>query len=329
MKIPREAATALVILAAVCPTAPAQKADPLLQALCEARAAQAAREVAAGCYEFEEVRRTTSTDGKPSEQKRVYVVARKPGFVRIASPKSDKRETVYCENPSYTFAAFKRATDPFRLGHFSKGTGFGSFNGANPFNSYAVDYLNVVWPLTGFLGEALGRESSGSGDLKIVRVARSGSDTLVDYVSKVPMSTGQVLTNTGQARFNADLRLVAAKAQGGSQFEMTRTYNNRHPDGGPFTDFEESTIGQGPARIVRTFKYKMLDDPVPGDHEFYMSYYGLPEPVGGVAPTGPVPFWVWILAAVGCALLAYCCYRLARRGGHARQVVAVPPASSA
>jgi hypothetical protein len=324
MKTSYEAAVALVVMAALCPTSPA--GDPLLEALRNARAAQAKREATAGCYEFEQIRRTTDGAGQPSERKVVYIVARKPGFVRIASPKSDRGAIVYCENPTYTFVAARKGSEPFRLGHYRQGTGYGSRNGENPFNPYVMDYINVVWPVTGFLGEALGRESSDSGEVAIDRVNQSGAETIVEYTEKIPVDRGRMLTNTGKARFDSDLRLVAAKSHGASEFEMTRTYHNRHPDAGPFVDFEESTIRQGPVRIVRTMKYRMLDDPVPGDHEFYLSNYGLPEPIGNAAPASPAPFWMGVLtAAGGAALLVFFFVRYER----VRRARKVPPNANA
>jgi hypothetical protein len=324
MKILHEGIGAPVVIAALCSTSLAE--NPLLDALKDARAAQAKREAKAGCYEFEEIRRTADGAGEPGQRKFVYIVARKPGFVRISSPDSDKGAIVYCENPTYTFVAARKGSEPFRLGHYRQGTGYGSRNGENPFNAYVTDYLNLVWPVTGFLGEALGRESSGSGEVTIDRIKKPGADTIVEYTEKIPLDRGGFLTNTGKARFDSDLRLVAARGHGASEFEMTRTYQNRHPDGGPYVDFEESTIRQGPVRITRTMKYRMLNDSVPDDDEFYLSHYGLPEPAGTGAPALPLYFWMVVSTAVGgAALFAYLIVRYdrVRCGGK------VPPSANA
>lgn len=68
-----------------------------------------------------------------------------------------------------------------------------------------------------------------------------------------------------------------------------------------------------PEAIVTTCEYK-LDATPQHDADFYMSAFGLPEPVGIVAPNRPTRWNLWIaLGAVVAALIALWLYRRSRR----------------
>jgi hypothetical protein len=254
--------------------------------------------------------------GQPTVQKITeYVVARQPGLVRIRS-ESAAGTMVFCRNREYMFAAIKPGSAQYILGAYKSGTDYGAESSTNPFYRYVRDYEFVTRPLTQAVAGSF-QDAVRAKLIVVGPVKRDGDGYQVGYTRTQPVGGGRPgLPVTGTLTFDPAGRLLrrVEDVGGGRAWKLknVRTHNAKLADGSPFTDSQtDEQISDG---VVTTTKYTLTPrpDPFPAEHEFYLSHYGLPEPIGGVAPVGPIPLWWWFAGAVGLAVLAVLCHRLAQ-----------------
>ena len=217
----------------------------------------------------------------------------------------------------------------FTLGHYEAGTRDTARETTSLFDKHVKNYGSSTFPLSGLQGSPLS-EHRPDGVVRLGSTSRRGTSTVLNFT--IQGTPGQPdASRPGTAEYDSDGLLTRLEVKGIDNFVGTRTYNLKHPDGGPFIDRSEFKYRWGPPPfgMISVATYKLNSSPVPGDHEFYMAHYGLPEPVGGIAPVGPLSLWWYLGIAAGCVALAYLCYRLARRRGRRGEVVVSPPNAAA
>jgi hypothetical protein len=94
------------------------------------------------------------------------------------------------------------------------------------------------------------------------------------------------------------------------------------------TDTKFRANNESSLRVAKTVREFENLPPTDDSRIFYMSYYGLPEPEGVTAPSGPLPLWVWLLIASAVfALTAFTLFViLGRRSRRAASQTVPPPA---
>ncbi len=92
---------------------------------------------------------------------------------------------------------------------------------------------------------------------------------------------------------------------------------------------EEVFVERGKTEVLQLERcdYSEYTAKAPPDSEFYLTHYGLPEPVGISAPHKPFPLYIWLLSgATVLALIAVLCRWLLQR--RTRAAVVAPPSTA-
>ena len=153
-----------------------------------------------------------------------------------------------------------------------------------------------------------------------------------EAVLKYQVTSGELRFDTVmQCTFAGDRHVLTSATRRSSSMPKYEFLFKRELDerGSRSRSIEEVLVERGKSEVLQLERcdYSEYTAKAPPDSEFYLTHYGLPEPVGISAPRKPFPLYIWLLSgAAVLALIAVLCRWLLQR--RTRAAVVVPPATA-